>query len=82
MKRSQKKGFPGRDKHPGGVQIPKAVLDEAIDVVCQECEADVFIQGSRIKRISAIMSPDGKEKYVWSAVAVCVKCNAVLPDNA
>jgi len=49
-------------------------------ILC-ECGCDTFIQGVRIKRVSALISPDGQEKYIHIATQACIKCHTALPDK-
>lgn len=55
--------------------------DELPDVVCgnPECGGTVFIQAQRIKKVSALLSPDGTARYIQTPVGVCLKCSTPLP---
>uniref|UniRef100_A0A6M3KZD5 Uncharacterized protein n=1 Tax=viral metagenome TaxID=1070528 RepID=A0A6M3KZD5_9ZZZZ len=68
---------------PAGTQI--AFTDEQvrdfIDIVCAECGGMIFIGAQRVKKISAILSPDGQERYVKLPTVVCLKCQTVLPEK-
>jgi hypothetical protein len=60
--------------------LPKQVnvdLSQADDVKCVECEHDVFIPVFLIKKISAIMSPNGQEVIAPMQVFGCNKCGHV-----
>lgn len=50
------------------------------DILC-ECGCGVFIQGVRVKKVSALISPDGQEKYIHIPTSVCVQCFRPLPDK-
>lgn len=50
------------------------------DIKC-ECGNATFIPGKTIKKLSAILSPDGTAKYIFSEVSVCVKCFKALPPK-
>jgi len=54
--------------------------DDLPDIFC-ECGGGVFVQGMRIKKVSALISPDGREKYIHLPTSVCVKCFKALPDK-
>ena len=63
--------------------LPKANvqvdLSEADTMKCQSCENPVFIQGYIIKKISAILSPTGKEVIAPIQVFNCGNCGEMLP---
>ncbi len=54
-------------------------LSEADTMKCQSCENPVFIQGYLIKKISAIVSPTGKEVIAPIQVFNCGNCGEMLP---
>ena len=58
--------------------LPKANvqvdLSDADTMKCQSCENPVFIQGYIIKKISAILSPTGKEVIMQVPVFRCASC--------
>ena len=58
----------------------KMLLNEAGDASCKNCAAIYFEPIFRVKRISAIMSPTGKETIVPVQVLRCQECHAVLND--
>jgi len=55
--------------------------DTLPDIECIECKSKYFIQALRIKRVSAIISPDGKERYVQIPVMLCASCNEELSQK-
>ena len=57
----------------------KVDLSEADTMKCQSCENPVFIQGYIIKKISAILSPTGKEVIAPIQVFDCGNCGEILP---
>ncbi len=63
--------------------LPKAKvqvdLSDADTMKCQSCENPVFIQGYVIKKISAIVSPTGKEVIAPIQVFNCGSCGEMLP---
>ena len=63
--------------------LPKANvqvdLSDADTMKCQSCENPVFIQGYIIKKISAILSPTGKEFIAPIQVFNCGNCGEMLP---
>ena len=60
----------------GNVQVD---LSDADTMKCQSCENPVFIQGYIIKKISAIVSPTGKEVIAPIQVFNCGNCGEMLP---
>ena len=60
-------------------QQVKVDLQDAETMVCQKCENPVFIQGYVIKKISAFVSPTGKEVIAPIQVFNCGNCGEMLP---
>ena len=54
-------------------------LEDAETMICQKCGNKIFIQGYVIKKISAIMSPTGKEVIAPLQVFNCGNCGTMLP---
>ena len=54
-------------------------LSDADTMKCQKCENTIFIQGYVIKKISAIVSPTGKEVIAPIQVFNCGNCGEMLP---
>ena len=54
-------------------------LSDADTMKCQSCENPVFIQGYIIKKVSAIVSPTGKEVIAPIQVFNCGNCGEMLP---
>ena len=52
-------------------------ISQADDVKCDECGHDVFIPVFMIKKVSAIMSPNGQEIIAPVQVFGCNKCGHV-----
>ena len=53
--------------------------DELPDIECSKCGGKIFITASRIKKISAIISPNGQDSYISIPVSVCLACQEPLP---
>ena len=60
-------------------QQVKIDLCDADTMKCQKCENSIFIQGYVIKKISAIVSPTGKEVIAPIQVFNCGNCGEMLP---
>ena len=71
---SHPKGMPPREE---GLQIDLSKTDT---IVCEECGNASFIQAFFLKKISALMSPTGKEAIVPMQVFSCGNCGAI-PKN-
>ena len=63
--------------------LPKAQvqvdLTDAETMTCMKCDNKIFIQGYVIKKISAIISPTGKEIIAPIQVFNCGNCGELLP---
>ena len=63
--------------------LPKAQvnvdLSDAETMSCGKCDNKIFIQGYVIKKISAIISPTGKEVIAPVQVFNCGNCGELLP---
>ena len=56
------------------ISHPKVDFSLAEDVLCEECENKTFCEVIIIKKISAIMSPTGKEVMAPVKTFQCAKC--------
>ena len=45
--------------------------------VCEKCENDTFQQVYRMRKLSALLSPAGKETMIPIQVFACAKCNHI-----
>ena len=61
-------------------QIKQAKLDPAAfpDIHCGKCGNLYFYPVKRLKRVSALQSPTGRESIIWIDVFICTACNTVL----
>jgi len=55
-------------------------LNDALDIKCGECENNYFIQTFQIKKLSALVSPNGKETMIPIQLFQCSKCGHVNED--
>ena len=67
-------GMPQREE---GLQIDLSKTDT---IVCEECGNASFIQAFFLKKVSALVSPTGKEAIVPIQVFSCGNCGAI-PKN-
>jgi len=55
-------------------------ISDTETITCEECGNASFIQSFFLKRISALMSPNGKEAIVPIQVFACGNCGSI-PKN-
>ena len=64
---------PGKDG-----QVQQTVdVSQTTPVKCEKCENQTFKQTLLIRKVSALVSPNGQEQYVPIAVFACEKCGHV-----
>ena len=68
-----------KPRKPLPQQQVKIDLSDADTMKCQKCGNTIFIQGYVIKKISAIVSPTGKEVIAPIQVFNCGNCGEMLP---
>lgn len=56
---------------------PNIDLSNALDVVCEQCGSKQFKEVALIKRVSALISPTGKEAVVPVGTFACASCNHI-----
>lgn len=52
-------------------------LSSALDVVCEECGCKTFSEVAFVKKVSALVSPTGKEAIVPVGTFACSSCGHV-----
>lgn len=55
-------------------------LSQAIDLECNECKNKTFSPVFVLKKLSALVSPTGKETFVPIQIFICHNCNHI-PDE-
>ena len=55
-------------------------MSMADDMKCGECENVYFKPLVRVKRVSALVSPNGQEMFVPVQVLACEKCGNIVQD--
>ena len=55
-------------------------LQNAISVVCESCAGRTFREVALIKKISALLSPNGKEIVVPVSTFACTACGHINKD--
>ena len=68
--------------HPEGMPQKQVQIDisKADTITCDDCGNASFIQAFFLKKISAVMSPTGKEAIVPMQVFSCGNCGSI-PQN-
>ena len=58
---------------------PQQTIDmsQTTPIKCEKCENQTFKQTLLIRKVSALVSPNGQEQYVPIAVFACEKCGHV-----
>ena len=65
--------IPGKDG-----QVTQTIdVSQTAPVKCDKCENQTFKQTLLIRKLSALVSPNGQEQYVPIAVFACEKCGHV-----
>ena len=64
---------PGQD----GQMQEQIDMSQTTPIKCEKCENQTFKQTLLIRRISALVSPNGQETIVPMAVFACEKCGHV-----
>ena len=64
---------------PGKDGQPQQTIDmsQTTPIKCEKCENSTFKQTLLIRKVSALISPNGQEQYVPIAVFACEKCGHV-----
>ena len=64
---------PGKDG-----QVQQTIdVNQTTPVRCEKCENQTFKQTLLLRKVSALVSPNGQEQYVPVAVFACEKCGHV-----
>ena len=75
----------GLDGQPSKTAKINIKASDMKDVVCDNCEGKVFKEVIMLKRVSALVSPTGKEQLVPVQVIRCDDCGHInkefLPKN-
>ena len=55
----------------------KVDISQTTAVSCEKCKHDVFIPAFKMRKLSALLSPAGKETMVPVNVFACAKCGNI-----
>jgi len=65
----------------GGNDQPKAQvkldMSDLKDIVCENCESKIFREATMFKKLSALLSPTGKEQVIPIPVFRCDDCGHI-----
>ena len=65
-------------KGPGGAPtLDNIDLTHATDIVCEKCQSKGFKQTMMLKKLSALMSPNGQEAIIPVMAFACDKCGHI-----
>lgn len=53
-------------------------LAQLPSIVCPKCKGEIWTQRVRLKKVSALISPQGKEQIVPITILVCASCGEEL----
>ena len=67
-------GMDGQQQDPTQLRINAQDLK---DLTCDECSSKVFREATMFKRLSALVSPTGKEQIIPIPVFRCDECNNI-----
>jgi hypothetical protein len=64
------------------INAPRIGLDfsNTVPVKCEACESEVFQPAFLLRKVSALVSPTGKETVVPMQLFACAKCGHVNED--
>ena len=62
---------------PGGQQQMNIDVSQTSEMKCDECENNTFKQTMMLRKVSAIVSPNGQETIIPVGVFACEKCGNV-----
>ena len=55
-------------------------MSQTTAVTCESCKHDIFIPAFKIRKMSALLSPHGKETMIPMQVFACAKCGHINSD--
>lgn len=61
------------------LQVPRSGIDvkQTTEVICDSCGNNVFSQGVFLRKVSALLNPDGKDGYLPIPTFYCTSCGSV-----
>ena len=65
------------DREQPGLKVD---LSQTTAVSCEACGHDVFVPAFKMRKMSALLSPHGKETMIPMQVFACAKCGHINED--
>lgn len=56
------------------MEIIRIDLSQTVPVKCKQCDGEIFIQAFVLRRIPALLSPNGQKSVQPMPVFLCVEC--------
>ena len=57
-------------------------IEKCDDVCCKSCKGLLFVEKIRVKKLSSLLSPTGREERIEIRGKFCLGCNAqLLPER-
>jgi hypothetical protein len=69
-------------KGPGGQQQMNVDISQTTEMKCDKCGNNTFKQTMMLRKLSAIVSPNGQETIIPVGVFACESCNHVNEEFA
>ena len=54
--------------------------DQTDPIQCEKCEGEVFVPAFLLRKVSALVSPTGKETVLPIQLFACANCNHINED--
>jgi|TARA_R110000787_G_scaffold240540_2_gene346764 DNA-directed RNA polymerase subunit RPC12/RpoP len=67
-------GMGGKDQPNAQVKLD---INDLTDIVCENCGSKIFREATMFKKLSALLSPTGKEQVVPIPVYRCDECGHI-----
>ena len=67
---------------PGGQQQMNVDISQTTEMKCEKCGNNTFKQTMMLRKMSAIVSPNGQETIIPVGVFACESCNHVNEEFA
>jgi len=67
-------GMDGKDQPNSKVKLNMSDLK---DIICENCEGKIFREATMFKKLSALLSPTGKEQVIPIPVFRCDDCGHI-----
>jgi hypothetical protein len=55
-------------------------FDQTNPITCEKCEGEVFVPAFLLRKVSALVSPSGKDTVLPLQLFACISCNHINED--